>query len=182
MKTYKEGCEIESDINKHLPILLEYGKKCETIVEIGLREGISTLAFIEACPKYLQSIDIEIDWSSKAIQNLTKYAEIKGVEFHAILGDSRKGEIIPCDMLFIDGEHTYEAVKKELELHPKKVKKYIGFHDVVTFGYRNEVKREGKQGINYAIEEFLEANKNWVIDYVSIFCNGLLVLKNTDNV
>lgn len=182
MKTYHDALKEESDIYKHLPVLLEYGRKCETIVEIGLREGVSTLAFIEACPKYLQSIDIEIDWGSFPIQNLNLYAKKMGVEYHAMCGDSRNGEIIPCDMLFIDGEHTYPTVSKELELHSKRVKKYIGFHDIVTFGYRNEVERGGKQGINWAIEEFLEENKNWVIDYVSIFCNGLLILKNTDNV
>ncbi len=182
MKTYYDAIKEENDIYKHLPVLLEYGKKCDRIVEIGLRTGISTLAFIEAKPLYLTSVDIYVDYNSDEIRGLNRYAYENKVAFSIIEGDSRDIEIPLCDMLFIDGEHTYPTVSKELELHAGKVKKYLGFHDVVTFGYRNEVDRGGKQGINWAIEEFLAENPNWVIDYVSIFCNGLLILKNTDNV
>jgi hypothetical protein len=38
--------EERSDINEHLPVLCEYAKDCESIIELGVRGQISTYAFV----------------------------------------------------------------------------------------------------------------------------------------
>jgi hypothetical protein len=41
---YLSLCKTPSDINEHIPTLYEYSKKCESILELGVRSGVSTFA------------------------------------------------------------------------------------------------------------------------------------------
>ena len=40
-----------SDINEHVPTLLEYGQKCDHITEMGVRWIISTWVWLACAPK-----------------------------------------------------------------------------------------------------------------------------------
>jgi hypothetical protein len=48
----------QSDINEHLETLRDYASQCKRITEMGMREGISTIAFLYAKPETLISYDI----------------------------------------------------------------------------------------------------------------------------
>ena len=48
-----------SDINEHIPTLIEYASECDTITEMGVRGITSTWAFLGAAPKRLISYDME---------------------------------------------------------------------------------------------------------------------------
>jgi hypothetical protein len=91
-------------------------------------------------------------------------------------------EIEETDLLFIDTYHCYEQLKQELNLHSGKVRKYIVFHDTYTYGRKGEnlsyQSFEGTKGILYAIEEFLEENKNWEIVHDVDYNNGLIIIEN----
>ena len=184
MKKYNDALKENSDIHRHLPILKEYAEKCNSVLEIGLGFGNSSLAFLEGNIKTLYTIEIDKNWGLETIVDLKQIATEKQIDYQIIYGDS--ANVKPdrrFDMLFVDGNHSYLAVKKELEIYPKYINKYIGFHDVVTFGYRDMVitPNNHKQGINWAIDEFLQDNPEWVIDYTSIFNNGLLILKKIND-
>ena len=69
----------------------------------------------------------------------------------------------------------YDQLKKELELHGNKAKKYLAFHDTVTFGTRGE--SSGHKGLMPAIEGFLQDNPQWAIKHHYKNNNGLLVLE-----
>ena len=43
---YSELCKTPSDINEHLPILYNHAKKCESVLETGVRGVISSWALI----------------------------------------------------------------------------------------------------------------------------------------
>jgi hypothetical protein len=79
-----------------------------------------------------------------------------------------------ADLLFVDSAHTYETVSKELSLHAHKIKKYIIFHDTVSFGITGD---DGGEGILKAIHEFLEANLEWKIIHQVDYNNGLMVIE-----
>ena len=41
---YNSLCNLQSDINEHLPILCKYAKECESIIECGVRKCVSSWA------------------------------------------------------------------------------------------------------------------------------------------
>ena len=172
---YNQRCSMPSDINEHLPTLKKYAEECDHITEMGVRWVVSTFAFIMGKPKKLISIDIDpIEKHGIQTIDLISLAKTAGVEFEFVLGDTTEIEIEETDFLFIDTLHTYTQLKKELALHPSKVKKYIGFHDTTTFAQVGEYK---EVGLWPAIEEFLSSNPEWVIAEKFEKNNGLTILK-----
>lgn len=81
-----------------------------------------------ARPEKVISYDIE-DLASGKLQ---QWADLVGVEWDFRLEDTSKVEIEETDFLFVDTEHNYEQVKAELK-NKDKVRKFIGFHDTVSF-------------------------------------------------
>lgn len=176
---YVEKCETPSDINELLPILKKYAENCDHVTEMGVRWVVSTYALMMGMPKKLVSYDIvSIENFGVSVSELKKVAGDNNVVYDFIVADTTNLEIEETDLLFIDTWHVYPQLKKELELHAKKVRKYIAFHDTETFEYLGE--DEGYVGLWPAIEEFLDENKDWVISERFAHCNGLTVLKKRD--
>ena len=172
---YNFKCQTPSDINEHLPTLKRYTEECEHVTEMGVRWVVSTFAFMMGKPKKLISIDIDpVEKHGIKTENLIELSKSVNVDFTFVVGDTTKIEIEETDFLFIDTLHTYNQLKKELELHANKSKKYIGFHDTTTFAQIGEYK---EVGLWPAIEEFLITNENWVISEKFENNNGLTILK-----
>ena len=176
-----------SDINEHFPAILEYGSKCDTITEMGVRWVVSTWAWLACAPKKLRCYDLydPSHWGSN-IQDVYDTAEAYGFDFKFEIADALKVEIEETDLLFIDTWHTYDQLKAELKLHADKVKKYICFHDTTSYGNvdenpGHENSWEGQtsgRGIWPAIEEFLEENKEkWVLEKRYMHNNGFTIIK-----
>jgi len=179
---YEERCVISSDINELLPYLKEYADKSEVVVELGVRTCVSTYAFLASNAKMVYGYDIER-------QPEVNECEVLAIESNKnwvfIEADVLKVEIPECDFLFIDTFHSKLQLEQELKLHAHKAKKYIGFHDVVTYweiaepsylsASRNLV--DGQEGLKYAIEPFLKEHPEWKIALKLDFNNGLLILE-----
>jgi hypothetical protein len=170
---YQEACLKKSDINEHLPTLLEYASKCDHVTEFGVRKVVSTYALIEAKPKVLRCYDIDYHDNMKIAEAI---AVEKGIDIKFIIQNVLDVAIDETDLLFIDTLHTYDQLKSELELHASKVRKYLAFHDVTTFGLSNKKFIDDK-GLMPAILEFLEKNKYWRVCKYSYSNNGLLILE-----
>jgi hypothetical protein len=183
-----------SDINEHMDVLASLSSHCNTVVELGVRSGVSTHALLNGKPKILQSFDINHIGSLEQV--LLEYAIENNIIWkfyheNCLLTNN----IHECDMLFIDTFHAFKQISCELFLHGNKSKKYIVFHDSVTFGYLDELgsistnlfseylknyydSLLNKQGIMPAIEDFVSHNSNWAVCDHYLNNNGLLVLKN----
>jgi hypothetical protein len=190
---YKAAMLIQPDnISEHLPTLKKYSEECEHVTEMGVDRVVSTYALMMGYPKKMISYDINpIESYGINRDSLKSLGSDNGIDYTFIDGDTTKIEIEETDLLFIDTEHNYLQLKTELLLHANKVKKYIIFHDTVTYGYTDsnyyghyvnlkEIENEDntKHGIMPAINEFLERNPNWVIHETYENCNGLLIIKN----
>jgi len=175
VQKYQNLCKTQSDINEHLPILKKYAQQSDVVIEFGVRWIVSTWAFLAAKPNKLISYDYydPSHWGANITEPLD-YAKQANINFEFILADTRKITIPNCDLLFIDTLHEYEQLKEELKLHAKNVNKYIIFHDTISFRLNGE---QGGKGIYYAIEEFLQKNKNWNILEEYTNNNGLLILE-----
>jgi hypothetical protein len=165
---------IAEDIYEHLPTLRRYATDCESIVELGVRTGASTRAFLSAKPKKLCSVDIIP--MAREVSRLNNVMDLS-TQWQYINNDDLKIDIPECDLLFIDTYHTYEQLIQEFKLHANKAKKYIILHDTYTWG---EYGHGGVKGLIYAVKEFLEGNSNWSIKEEFKNNNGLMVLERNN--
>lgn len=160
---YELRCRTPHNIDKHLPLLKSLASRCESITEFGTETGFSTTAFLAARPKTLHCYDI---WFPAAFD---KVLQCQGIETEITLhrGNTLLVPIIdPTDLLFIDSVHTYEQVKGELERHGHQARKYLVFHDIVTFS-----------GIVPAIQEWLDPRPEWIIRRWNLEQSGMAVLE-----
>lgn len=176
---YKLVCDCETDINEHLPILRKYAEQCDHVIELGLRYGNSTVAFMAARPKKLISYDLQYN---DKMDYLKLIAEENGVDLEiriedATPDDGRESTVGETDLLFIDTNHHARQCSLELKTHPNKVRKFIIFHDVQTFGYGETGGQGGEGGLWLAIDPFLGAHPEWQILEHHRNNNGLLVLE-----
>lgn len=184
-KNYTRQCITKSDINEHLPTLRELASECNHITEMGVRAVVSTWALLFGRPRTLRCFDIH---KCDAIESAIVEAKNNGIDMTFTEADVLKVEIEETDMLFIDTLHQYTQLKRELALHANKVKKYLVFHDVETYGKKGEPADwqtpaimenyiQNDKGIMFAINEFLEEHTEWEVYEHYKNNNGLLVLK-----
>lgn len=130
-----EKIKINSDINEHIGYLYELSKECDHITEMGTRAVVSTWAFVNGVKDGGTFIAIDIKHPSfygGVISEIEDLAKERNVNFKFIEADTLNIKIDNTDLLFLDTLHTYEQVKKELNLHAQNVNKYIVFHDTVS--------------------------------------------------
>src|SRR3990167_3186410 len=163
---YKLRCGQASDINEHLPVLKDYASKAESIVELGVREMVSTWALLAGRPKEMLAVDIVYPKQFN-VREVEELCEKEGIDFKFTLGDSLKIDLPKCDLLFIDTIHTYEQLSKELKRHGNKVNKFIILHDTTSC----------EEELLPVVNEFLESNPRWAVDKVYKNNNGITILK-----
>lgn len=168
---FEQRCGAPSDISEHLPTLKEYAGKVDHITEFGFRGGESTCALLAGKPKKLITYDI-LPTCIK-VYNLLNMLVGPETEFVFKCADSRKADVEETDLLFIDSEHTFSQLVKELK-YADKVKKYIILHDTDIFGKTGS---DGGEGLSLAIINFLRQNKGWEFHHFCPNNNGLTILK-----
>jgi len=169
---YQQCCERGSDIHEHLPVLKKYASECDHITEMGVRGIVSTWAFLAGKPKKMISYDINNPAEYGANINEV-YDNAGDTDFKFIQANVSDIEIEETDLLFLDTLHVYRQLKKELELHSAKTRKYIIMHDTQSFGVRGA---DGGEGLRRAVNEFLESDNNWHIKEDLTNNNGLTIL------
>jgi len=194
---YVEYCVKPGNINEHLPILKQFSTACETIIEMGVNTMVSTWAFLKGLSengvtnKRLICVDINTPYN---IDNVIESVKEVGINMEYINHNSATIDIPETDLLFIDTWHIYAHLKKELETHHSKVRKYIILHDTTIdrtvgesirrrmdtkkqseyYGYPEE---EIRQGLGRAVSEFLINHSEWNVLVIYENNNGLTVLQ-----
>ncbi len=186
-----------SDINEHLPTLADYASKCESVFETGVRGCVSSWALTHgllrnnSSKKLLLMNDIN-PCDIRELLNVTKDLPIQmRYEWKNNL-DLNLTETY--DLTFIDTWHVYGQLKRELAKFAPLTNKYIIMHDTTVDEWLGETIRskwnaeyqskltgfpvdEINKGLWPAIQEFLEANPNWVLHERFTNNNGLTVLR-----
>jgi len=180
-KYYQAEIKRPSDINEHLVTLQKYASECEHVIEMGMRDIVSTWALLMGKPNKLVSYDIEHPKDRSRLLQLKNATKELNVEFEFKKEDVLKTEIEETDLLFIDTLHRGSQLKRELVLHSDKVRKYIIMHDTTTFSLKGESDRHRPEieddGLKWALDEFLLENDKWEVHEVYRNCNGLTILK-----
>jgi len=172
---YHQKCNDNSDICEHLPTLRRYAEKCDSVIELGVRSIVSTWAFLAAKPKCMFSIDIkrpseykDYDPNGCNLELAEQLAEESGIDFSFIQADTLQIELPEADLIFFDTLHTYDQLSQELRIHAPKARKYMIFHDTVT--YKDELM---PAIINFLLTDF----SGWKIIEEFRNNNGLLVME-----
>jgi len=187
-----------SDISEHLPILKDYASRCWHVTEMGVRQVVSTWAFLAGKPSTIRSYDMTHPRKLSAgdvFDEAVKAAKDHNIDWRFIEQDVLEADIAQTDLLFIDTWHVYKQLRAELKLHSPKVNKWIILHDTTARAYSDETGYDqvygekfanptpGKpQGIGLwpAVEEFLRANQgSWKILERFTNCQGLTILERT---
>lgn len=169
----------KSDINEHIPRLLELASTCEHVTEMGVRTGASTRAFLKA-EVVLRSYDLELE---QKVIDLFDNCVKAGRDVRYLKANVLAIDIEETDLLFIDTWHCYKQLCQELELHGNMARKYLVFHDTNTYGLVNEsgVNPEpgcaSNQGLIPAIIQFIIQNPHWRFKEFHMNNNGLTILE-----
>jgi hypothetical protein len=166
---YYRAWQTPGNICEHLPTLRALASDCDSVVEFGTNQAVSTTAFLAAQPARLMTVDIN---PSPDAESLRQHAG--RTVYDVVQGDSRYVEIGPVDLLFIDSLHTREQLAVELATHARNVRRWILLHDTVTFGDRGE---DGGQGLLVAVREFLGDRPEWRLSAEWRHNNGLMLLR-----
>lgn len=161
---YMWAWKTPSDFYLHMPMLRALASVCDHVTEMGVRDGISSRAFlVENCK--LVSYDIVIQPHAR---ELFEKARSLGRDVQLIQANTLVLDIEETDLLFIDTDHCYYQLSQELRMHGNKARKYLAFHDTGN-PYGGELLP--------AIMEFLAANPRWIVHSHTTECHGFTVLK-----
>jgi predicted O-methyltransferase YrrM len=173
---YVERAEQESDIQAHMPrlkVLVEQLMPIN-IIELGTRQGYSTVAFLTAIRTrphaHLYSVDLEPVYGEMEewVDKVDQWTFIQG-------SDIPYPEGLPhfADMIFIDTSHHLVHTRQEIATYSEHLSEdgIMVFHDTVTWrGF----------GVHQAITEWLVGNMKWK-SYFWQDSNGLGLLYHRQN-
>lgn len=185
-----------SDINQHVTVLAEYASRCASVLELGVRSGVSSWAFLQGLTangqdaKRLVGVDLE---RHSEIDEIARIAAENGVQYTFVTGNDLDVATEAADLTFIDTWHVYGQLRRELAKFAPLTRSYIIMHDTEVDGARGESVRCGwdaahqalatgipeeeiLKGLRPAITEFLDANPEWRVDLDVPHNNGLTVL------
>ena len=174
---------------RHLGYLRNVALAVDTVVELGVKRGTSSSALCW-CKKRLISYDIKVTPQARRLQQLIgpKWDLREENTLHV-----RPEDVPEHDILFIDSLHTFNQVKRELDIFAPKTKEAIIFHDTITFATKGADGESGTylpqpenradfdqdtHGIRLAVDEFMMAYPKWYLFRHAPFGHGLLTLRS----
>jgi hypothetical protein len=192
---YKERCNVFSDIYEHLPTLRKYTSECRHITETGVRSVTSSYAFATGLLGKPENKLIQIDLDDHPnIHQFLQESKNEGINAIFYKQSDLECPLENTELLFIDTWHVYAQLKREFARWHSYVSKYMILHDTTVDAINGETIRmrmnaleqskqsgfpldEIRKGLWPAIEEFLSAHPEWVLEKRFTNNNGLTILR-----
>jgi len=115
---------------KELQFLHDLAKEMQSIVEIGSCKGRSTYALCSSgCPSVIAVDAFEIYPETLYDDFQRNVGHFENLKLYKVLSEDAAELIDEADMIFIDGNHSYDQVILDLSLWTPKAKKLICGHD-----------------------------------------------------
>lgn len=135
---------------------LHHKDEIKSIVEVGRNLGGSLFLFTCMFPNLQKVLSIDIGEFEPTDSALKDFLKINNISFEFIKMDSTQYKAEGFwDFVFIDGGHTAEIVREDINIWKKRCK-YIGFHDFANLGKKNKHKRVFKGVIDEINAAWLE--------------------------
>jgi predicted O-methyltransferase YrrM len=160
------------------------GSKGKTFVELGVRDGHTTLPLLSAA-RLLGGVLHSVDISSKPPQIQEEYhAHWKFHQSDAVRFLETWDPNIPIDLVYVDDWHAYEHVKRELEILDRLVSPstVILLHDLMhgntcPFYHSDLTLTEGQWANGGPYRAVAELNPQFWEFATLPWCNGLTILR-----
>ncbi len=183
------------DIHEHLAVLREYAGRCESIVECGVLNSVSSYAFATALLGKPNNRYLLIDpYRNSGMDTFLEACAREGINASFHHGSDLEAPREEADLVFIDTWHIYAQLKRELEYWGSYAKKYLILHDTTVdewdgesirgrFNIQKQAAETGwpaeeiAKGLWPAVEEYLEAHPEWVLERRFVNNNGLTILR-----
>ena len=146
----------------HHNIIRDKAKDCKSYRELGVMQGATAAAAALAGYEYLELIDTHP-------KPFMEYESLFKKYNYKLIVDSSTNLIIEdrpfVDFLLIDSNHKPAHLRKELEIHPQKVNKYILFHDTFAVKTLQDVIDEfvKKNYTDWALVEYYQENVGYTL-------------------
>jgi hypothetical protein len=153
---YRARCAEDSDIALHLPFLYENARG-RTVIELGVRSGNSTAAFLAA------GADV---WSADTEEPQVPEGWRGNPRWHFLRGNDLDPDILSrlpaeADIVFIDTAHTYEHTLAELRAYAPRARLLVLLHDTQWMNGRDAGTPSGD--VARALDDYCaEAGLSWV--------------------
>lgn len=146
----RRASQDEYELSKLIDFLKGIGVR--KYLEVGAREGDTFHEIMTSLPKRSFGVAVDLPgglWgkitTSKKLESAKSDLLRKGYDVKVILGNSTHSSVIDSikalgkfDAVFIDGDHTYEGVKKDFDNY-KELAPVVIFHDIVGDGQFEKV-------------------------------------------
>jgi predicted O-methyltransferase YrrM len=151
---YEQHAATPSDIVDHLPKFVEYAKTADTVIELGTRTGVSTVAWLHGLEGHGHLWSVDVD-EQPDIGTYDHWTFIQGDDCSPDVFTVLPDEV---DVVFIDTSHAYLHTLRELNLYRWKVKPggVILLHDT-ELARPFDLPKERPYPVRRAIEEFCAA-------------------------
>jgi predicted O-methyltransferase YrrM len=118
------------DMAPHIATLTRLATEAQTIVELGVREGVSTWALLDGLPAdgRLYSVDVQRDSQPPRVTDDPRWTYIIGDDLSPDVHAQLPGQ---ADLVFIDTSHEYEHTVAELVFALSLSPARIVMHDYV---------------------------------------------------
>ena len=145
--TLAEHAEAWRDMVPHLGHLRALAAEAHSIVELGVRAGVSTWALLDGLPPdgTMTSVDV--------LRNPLPERVTSDPRWTFVEGDDLTVDLPPADLVFIDTTHGYRRTYAELDLARDLGARVIALHDWATDGVRLAVLRWMTREWDLAIHE-----------------------------
>ncbi len=148
-----------SDIHEHLEFMRDLCVEldAQVVVELGVRFGVSTAAFLdamEATGGMLWSCDIARPFVADEIADHDHWMFVWGNDLELV------DEAPECDVLFIDTSHHYQHTVAELEGYAPKTAKAILLHDT-QLAHPAGAPAWPEYPVRRAALEYVTAHREW---------------------
>lgn len=153
---YNQLVETPSDINEHLPTLVDLCKRTDakTIIELGVRMATSTIAWLkgaEDVDAQVWSVDVD---TPPPLQH-ERWSFIPGNDLDPFVVQSLPDD---ADIVFIDTNHEYQQTLDELNTYADKLRPGGCFvlHDWAVEKHEHHTTEQPPFPVKTAVEEFVE--------------------------